>query len=120
MNERATPKTPSLQDLRREELGEEVTLLPEQEMRARLLEILPDEEAVEKFYPSLLKYAGQTILISQVPGIIVDALREYVQENDLNLRHYASKNVPLIIDAVISDPIARKKANDFLNSSING
>lgn len=113
--------TPIELDLQR--LAEITTLANYDEMSARLHTVLSASKQRELLIPLLLETAGKTMNVTEVPKLIIHALRSYMrQTNDMkkDIRADVVEIVPLIIDAMIPDPTARQKARDLLASAING
>lgn len=123
------PRRPSGADFYREEKSEEVALPDEATMLGilRALERPEDPPNVEKlFFPPLLRYADQTILVTQVATVVVLALREYLEKasDDVNertnLRDVMAQYAPRVIDVLIADPVKRQEAQEFFASALNG
>ncbi len=118
-NER--PRTPGRMQLMLEELGEEVTLPDENEMRQRLSSLFITPEARDKFLPLLLKHAGRTLPVSEVAGIVVSAARERAPKDEPhNMRFFVGLHIPQIIEAMVPDRRMQEKAQTFLAEALNG
>ncbi len=123
MPERQKPIVPRPEELWLERKSEDVTLLGKDTMTENLREVFDLKTLAETerdFFPLLVRHAGETVPVSRVPGLILDAVREHTTAKDLNLRHFASEHVPRIIDAMLAREDDRRRAREFLASAING
>jgi hypothetical protein len=122
MPSREEPRTPKpdRSALWLEEKNEEVKLPDADVLRERFLKLLPDAEAQQYFVPLILKYAGERVLLSQVPRIVVSAVREYAGSTQDNIRHFLATHAPAILDVLLDDPEARGRAKEFLADALNG
>jgi hypothetical protein len=74
----------------------------------------------EKFYPLLLKSAGQELV---APGIIMMfalAIHDYTKDMPPIMANLLYQQIPQFIDALVKDSEIANDAKDFLKESIRG
>lgn len=117
------PLTPRKDDLRLEKTAEEVTLRSADAMFTQLTNLTMDDGERAHFIPRLLQHAGQKVMISEVPRIITESIDGYIRAQTgtmINMRHFAAKRVPALIDAMIEDLQKQEKARAFFLSALDG
>ena len=106
---------------------EKATTLPNQEeMLERLRKVSTDQSLEAKFYPSLLKEAGNEFNGIGIAMVFLGAVRDYIDEvykgeknmTSLEAQALVANRVSQYIDALIDDPVVAAEAKAEVNDAI--
>lgn len=101
--------------------NEKVIILPSrEEMLARLLRVNDNSHMQEKFYPILLKDAGQERVALGVVMMLAMAIHDYTKGMPPIMASTLYMEAPHFIDALVDDPEAAKEAKVFLKEAMAG
>lgn len=95
-------------------MGNAMIVLPSHdEMSARLLKVDEDSHVRSNFHPLLLKFAGQQRTASGVVMTILLAMSEYLKGMPPMMGLLMHDQVEGYIDALVTDPEAKREASAF-------
>ncbi len=96
-----------------------ITLPDRDEMLKRLLKVSDDSHMQERFYPILLKKAGQKQVALGVVNMLALAIHDYTEGLPPVMTTMMYMQVPEFIDALVDDPEAAKEAKGFLQEALS-
>ena len=96
-----------------------ITLPNREEMLQRLLKVNNEGHLTEKFYPILLRDAGQQRVGAGVVMMLALAIHDYTEGMPPIMANAMYMKAPEFIDALIDDKEVAKNAKDFLQEVIS-
>jgi len=95
-------------------MEEKVIRLPDaDEMLQRLVSVMDEPHARQKFYPILLRRAGEELYPEGVVMLLMLAIHDYTEGLPPAIGITLSMRIPEYIDALITDPEAAADAKAF-------
>jgi hypothetical protein len=95
-----------------------ITLPNREEMLARLVVVDNNPHLQERFYPRLLKEAGQEKVPMGVVMLLTLSIADYTQGMPPVMENIMNMRIPQFIDALVPDPQASKEAKDFFSEAM--
>lgn len=100
-------------------MSEKTVTLPEkEEMLRRLVEVNDEPHFKERFYPILLKSAGQERVAEGIVMMLSLAIHDYVVGMPPIMANLMYMQAPRFIDALVSDPEVAEQAKSFLSEAL--
>ena len=101
-------------------MSEKVITLPNRdEMLERLVKVSDNSHLQERFYPILLKQAGQERVAQGIVMMLALAIHDYVEGMPPVMANLMYMQAPDFIDALVSDPETAKEAKGFLKEALS-
>ena len=101
-------------------MNEKVITLPNRdEMLERLVKVSDNSHLQERFYPILLKQAGQERVALGIVMMLALATHDYVKGMPAVMANLMYMQAPGFIDALVSDPETAKEAKGFLKEVLS-
>ncbi|MEX2145048.1 MAG: hypothetical protein WD712_01590 [Candidatus Spechtbacterales bacterium] len=101
-------------------MSEKVITLPNRdEILARLVKVSDNSHLQERFYPILLKQAGQELVAQGIVMMLVLAIHDYVEGMPPVMANLMYMEAPGFIDALVSDPETAEEAKSFLKEALS-
>src|SRR3989344_4313266 len=100
-------------------MSEKVITLPNrEEILQRLLWVSDDSDMQERFYPILLKSAGQKRVAQGVVMMLALAIYDYVEGMPPVVANLMYIQAPQFIEALVDDPKVAEQAKTFLQEAL--
>ena len=101
-------------------MSEKVITLPNRdEMLKRLLKVSDNSHMQERFYPILLKQAGQERVARGIVMMLALAIHDHVEGMPPVMANLMYMQAPDFIDALVSDAETAKAAKSFLQEALS-
>ena len=114
------PKNPQEQGKETNDSEKVITLPNREEMLARLIKVSDNSHLQERFYPILLKVAGQERVPQGIVKMLALAIHDYTEGMPPMIANLMYMQAPGFIDALVTDPEAAKEAKDRLQEVLGG
>ena len=102
-------------------MSEKTIVLPTREdMLRRLIAVRDNSHYQERFYPILLKAAGQRRVAQGVVMMFTLAIHDYTQGLPPMMANLVYMDVPEFIDALVDDKEVAEEAKTFLEQALKG
>lgn len=111
------PKNPQEGEAKKEKV---ITLPNREEMLARLIKISDNSLLQERFYPILLKSAGQERVPQGIVMMLALAIHNYTEGMPPVMANLMYMQAPGFIDALVTDPEAAQEAKGLLQEVLGG
>src|SRR3989338_1204034 len=100
---------------------QKVIALPNrEEMLARLIKVSDNSHLQERFYPILLKAAGQERVPQGIVMMLALAIHDYTEGMPPMMANLMYMQAPGFIDALVTDPEAAQEAKGLLQEVLGG
>jgi hypothetical protein len=115
------PEEPQNPQEKRIEDDKETIVLPDhEEMITRLIKVDDNPHLQERFYPILLKAAGQKRVPQGIVMMLALAIHDYTEGMPPMMASLMYMKAPDFIDALINDTVVAEETKKLLQSALSG